>query len=347
LSSSTVAIVILNFNGKKHLETFLPSVINTSYSNAKIIIADNGSTDDSLSFLAAHYPSITCLQRNTNEGFAGGYNWALSLVNSDYYVLLNSDVKVQPGWLEPMVSLLDSNTSIAACQPKILSYSNPTSFEYAGAAGGWIDALGYPFSRGRVFDVCEMDKGQYNNASPIFWATGASLFIRSKCYKEMGGLDESFFAHQEEIDLCWRLHNAGYSIMSCPESVVYHVGGGTLPRGGRKVFLNFRNNLLMLGKNLPFSELLWKIPIRFCLDAISAWKGVLQGDFSFFYAIVKAHMSVMAIWTRQLLKNNTKGGAIPKKPMKTIPGVYNGSIIWQYFIKKQTKFSEIISGKQS
>jgi len=347
LSSSTVAIVILNFNGKKHLETFLPSVINTSYSNAKIIIADNGSTDDSLSFLAAHYPTITCLQRNTNEGFAGGYNWALSLVHSDYYVLLNSDVKVQPGWLEPMVSLLDSNTSIAACQPKILSYSNPTNFEYAGAAGGWIDALGYPFSRGRVFDVCEMDKGQYNNASPIFWATGASLFIRSKCYKEMGGLDESFFAHQEEIDLCWRLHNAGYSIMSCPESVVYHVGGGTLPRGGRKVFLNFRNNLLMLGKNLPFSELLWKIPIRFCLDAISAWKGVLQGDYSFFYAIVKAHMSVMAIWTRQLLKNNTKEGAIPKKPMKTIPGVYNGSIIWQYFIKKQTKFSEIISGKQS
>ena len=347
MSSSTVAIVILNFNGKKHLETFLPSVINTSYSNAKIIIADNGSTDDSLSFLAAHYPTITCLQRNTNEGFAGGYNWALSLVHSDYYVLLNSDVKVQPGWLEPMVSLLDSNTSIAACQPKILSYSNPTNFEYAGAAGGWIDALGYPFSRGRVFDVCEMDKGQYNNASPIFWATGASLFIRSKCYKEMGGLDESFFAHQEEIDLCWRLHNAGYSIMSCPESVVYHVGGGTLPRGGRKVFLNFRNNLLMLGKNLPFSELLWKIPIRFCLDAISAWKGVLQGDYSFFYAIVKAHMSVMAIWTRQLLKNNTKEGAIPKKPMKTIPGVYNGSIIWQYFIKKQTKFSEIISGKQS
>ena len=347
MSSSTVAIVILNFNGKKHLETFLPSVINTSYSNAKIIIADNGSTDDSLSFLAAHYPSITCLQRNTNEGFAGGYNWALSLVHSDYYVLLNSDVKVQPGWLEPMVSLLDSNASIAACQPKILSYSNPRSFEYAGAAGGWIDALGYPFSRGRVFDVCEMDKGQYNNASPIFWATGASLFIRSKCYKEMGGLDESFFAHQEEIDLCWRLHNAGYSIMSCPESVVYHVGGGTLPRGGRKVFLNFRNNLLMLGKNLPFSELLWKIPIRFCLDAISAWKGVLQGDYSFFYAIVKAHMSVMAIWTRQLLKNNTKGSAIPKKPMKTIPGVYNGSIIWQYFIKKQTKFSEIISGKQS
>ena len=347
MSSSTVAIVILNYNGKKHLETFLPSVLLTTYKAAKIIVADNGSTDDSFSFLAAHYPNITCLQRNTNEGFAGGYNWALSKVNADYYVLLNSDVKVQPGWLEPMVSLLDSNTSIAACQPKILSYTNPTNFEYAGAAGGWIDALGYPFSRGRIFDVCEQDNGQYNNASPIFWATGASLFIRSTCYKEMGGLDESFFAHQEEIDLCWRLHNAGYTVMSCPDSVVYHVGGGTLPRGGRKVFLNFRNNLLMLGKNLPIAELIWKIPIRFCLDAISAWKGVLQGDFSFFYAIVKAHMSVMSIWTKQLIINSSKKGRTSKKPMKTISGVYNGSIIWQHFIKKQTKFSEIISGKQS
>jgi GT2 family glycosyltransferase len=347
LSNSTVAIVILNFNGKKHLETFLPSVLHTTYEQVKIVVADNGSTDDSLSFLKENHPNITCLQRDTNEGFAGGYNWALSLVDADYYVLLNSDVKVQPNWLEPMVSLLDSNTNIAACQPKILSYANPSCFEYAGASGGWIDALGYPFSRGRIFDVCENDNGQYNHVSPIFWATGASLFIRSTCYKEMGGLDESFFAHQEEIDLCWRLHNAGYQIMSCPDSVVYHVGGGTLPRGGRKVFLNFRNNLLMLGKNLPSSELLWKIPARFCLDAISAWKGVFQGDFSFFYAIVKAHMSVMAIWTKQLFLKGHKGVVAPKKAMKTIPGVYNGSIIWRYFIKKQTKFSEIISGNDA
>lgn len=347
MSNSTVAIVILNFNGKKHLETFLPSVLHTTYKDAKVIVADNGSTDDSLAFLAATYPNITCLKRDTNEGFAGGYNWALSLIDADYYVLLNSDVKVQPNWLEPMVSLLDSNNNIAACQPKILSYANPTCFEYAGASGGWMDALGYPFSRGRIFDVCEKDNGQYNDASPIFWATGASLFIRSKCYKEMGGLDESFFAHQEEIDLCWRLHNAGYQIMSCPDSVVYHVGGGTLPRGGRKVFLNFRNNLLMLGKNLPISELLWKIPARFCLDAISAWKGVFQGDFSFFSAIVKAHMSVMAIWTKQLFIHHNIGVIPAKNSMKSIPGVYNGSIIWQYFIKKQTRFSEIISGKNA
>ena len=346
MSSSTVAIVILNFNGKKHLETFLPSVINTSYSNAKIIIADNGSSDDSLAFLAANYPGITCLQRHTNGGFAGGYNWALSLVDADYFVLLNSDVEVTPNWLEPMVSLLDSNQQIAACQPKILSFSNKEYFEYAGASGGWIDALGYPFSRGRIFDVCEKDNGQYNHPEPIFWATGASLFIRASCFKQVGGLDESFFAHQEEIDLCWRLQRAGYLIMTCPSAVVYHVGGGTLPRGGRKVFLNFRNNLLMLGKNLPFSELIWKIPMRFCLDAISAWKGVLQGDFSFFYAIVKAHMSVMSIWTKQLLNGEQKRDLMPKKPMSALTGVFSGSIIWRYFVKKQTKFSEIILSKR-
>lgn len=345
MSNSSVAIVILNYNGKKHLETFLPSVLNTTYEHAKVIIADNGSTDDSIKFLAANYPSITCLQRDTNEGFAGGYNWALSLVDADYYVLLNSDVEVTPSWLEPMVSLLDNNIHIAACQPKILSYHNKECFEYAGAAGGWIDTLGYPFSRGRIFDVCEKDNGQYDACEPIFWATGASLFIRANYFKKVGGLDESFFAHQEEIDLCWRLQRAGYAIMSCPSSVVYHVGGGTLPRGGRKVFLNFRNNLLMLGKNLPVSELIWKLPARFCLDAISAWKGVLQGDFSFFYAIVKAHMSVMSIWTRQLLNGGGKRNSIPKKPMIALTGVFNGSIIWCYFVKKQTKFSEIISRK--
>lgn len=346
MSSSSVAIVILNYNGKKHLESFLPSVIHTSYDNAKLIIADNGSTDDSIPFLAANYPGITYLQRNTNEGFAGGYNWALSLIDADYYVLLNSDVEVTPNWLEPMVSLLDNNLHIAACQPKILAYNAKGCFEYAGAAGGWIDTLGYPFSRGRIFDVCEIDNGQYDECEHIFWATGASLFIRSSAYKQVGGLDESFFAHQEEIDLCWRLQRVGYSIMSCPISVVYHVGGGTLPRGGRKVFLNFRNNLLMLGKNLPFAELIWIIPARFCLDAISAWKGVLQGDFSFFYAIVKAHMSVMSIWTKQIFKEGDKTMMAPKKPMKALTGVFKGSIIWCYFVKKQTKFSEIILSKR-
>jgi GT2 family glycosyltransferase len=245
-----------------------------------------------------------------------------------------------------MVSLLDSNIHVAACQPKILSFTNKDCFEYAGASGGWIDTLGYPFSRGRIFDICEKDNGQYDASEPIFWATGASLFIRASCYKQVGGLDESFFAHQEEIDLCWRLQRVGYTIMSCPSSVVYHVGGGTLPRGGRKVFLNFRNNLLMLGKNLPVSELIWKIPIRFCLDAISAWKGVLQGDFSFFYAIVKAHMSVVTIWTKQLLSGERKRVLTPKKPLTALKGVFNGSIIWCYFVKKQTKFSEIILSKR-
>ena len=185
MSSNTVAIVILNFNGKKHLETFLPSVMNTSYAHATIIIADNGSTDDSLPFLAANYPDITCLKRSTNEGFAGGYNWALSLIDANYYMLLNSDVEVTPNWLEPMVSLLDNNKAIAACQPKIKSFSNKDCFEYAGASGGWIDTLGYPFSRGRIFDICEKDNGQYDDSLEIFWASGACFFIRKEIYRKL------------------------------------------------------------------------------------------------------------------------------------------------------------------
>ena len=238
-----VSIVILNFNGANYLKTFLPSVLATTYQNKEVVVADNGSKDNSLEILAKYFPTVQVIQNPTNEGFAGGYNWALKQVQADYYILLNSDVQVDANWVTPMVQLMESNPNIGACQPKILAQKDPTSFEYAGASGGWIDVLGYPFSRGRIFDVCEKDEGQYNHCEPIFWATGASLFIRASCFKQVGGLDESFFAHQEEIDLCWRLQRAGYTIMSCPNAIVYHVGGGTLPRGGRKVFLNFRNNI--------------------------------------------------------------------------------------------------------
>lgn len=287
------------------------------------------------------FPSVECLYNLTNEGFAGGYNWALKHVQADYYVLLNSDVEVTPGWIEPIIELMEKDTKIAACQPKLLSYHQPQLFEYAGAAGGWIDHLGYPFSRGRVFDVCETDQGQYNHPEPVFWASGAAMFVRALVYHEMGGLDAQFFAHQEEIDLCWRMQLAGYTIMSCPASVVYHVGGGTLPRGGRKVFLNFRNNLLMLNKNLPFSEKLWKLPVRFGLDAISAWKGLLSGDQAFFKAIMQAHWAVIKIWlTGKAEKNHTV-----KKPMKSLQGVYSGMIVWDYFINKRTRFQEIIRRK--
>jgi GT2 family glycosyltransferase len=341
LSVPSVAIVILNYNGRNHLETFLPSVLASTYANKRVIVADNASTDDSMDFVKTQYPSVECLYNLTNEGFAGGYNWALNLVEADYYILLNSDVSVTPGWIEPVIALMEADKNIAACQPKLLSYHQPELFEYAGAAGGWIDSLGYPFSRGRVFDVCEKDEGQYDDPQVVFWASGAAMFVRADRYHEMGGLDGSFFAHQEEIDLCWRMQLAGYTIMSCPASVVYHVGGGTLPRGGRKVFLNFRNNLLMLGKNLPWSEKIWKLPLRFTLDGISAWKGLFTGDTAFFKAIAKAHWAVLGIWWKGRKEKNRQR----PKPMKQLGGVYSGTIVWNYFIKKQTRFQEIIGRK--
>ncbi|SKA19254.1 glycosyltransferase family 2 protein [Sediminibacterium ginsengisoli] len=338
MSNPSVAVVILNYNGKVHLDHFLPSVMASTYPGVRVIVADNASTDGSLELVRSKFPEAEILTHPTNEGFAGGYNWALKLVEADYYVLLNSDVSVTPGWIEPVISLMESDKQVAACQPKLLAFHNPHLFEYAGAAGGWIDSLGYPFSRGRVFDVCEPDLDQYNTVSPVFWASGAAMFVRANVYHALGGLDASFFAHQEEIDLCWRMQLAGYKIMSCPASVVYHVGGGTLPRGGRKVYLNFRNNLLMMIKNLPWYEIAWKFPVRIGLDAVSAWKGLLTGDADFFKAIVRAHFAVVKRWLK-------KGGiqyTAKVKPMRNLYGVYRGSTVWKYFVKKETTFQKII-----
>ena len=259
-------------------------------------------------------------------------------MQADYYVLLNSDVQVDANWVTPMVQLMESNPTIGACQPKILAQKEPTNFEYAGASGGWIDALGYPFSRGRVFDVCEQDKGQYDSAEPIFWASGAAMMIRSQLFHALGGFDASFFAHQEEIDLCWRMQLEGHAMYACPSSVVYHVGAGTLPRGGRKVFLNFRNNLIMLSKHLPIQELVWKMPLRFALDGISAWKGLLTGDRYFFTAIAKAHFAVFWYWLTGKL-NRSK----VCKPMTELGGVYNGSVVFLYFLKNKQKFDKIVT----
>lgn len=333
-----VSIVILNFNGVKYLQEFLPSVLLTDYENLEIVVADNGSTDDSIFFLQNNFPTVQLITNPTNEGFAGGYNWALKKVEADYFVLLNSDVAVDPNWIRPMVALLESNSSIGACQPKLLSQRNPMFFEYAGAAGGWIDALGYPFSRGRVFDICETDHGQYENASPIFWASGAAIMIKAKLFHELGGFDTDFFAHQEEIDLCWRMQLSGYHLYACPSAKVFHVGAGTLPRGGRKVFLNFRNNLIMLAKNLTWSEMIWKLPIRFLLDAISAWKGLLSGDAAFFKAIVNAHFAFIAYSLSGKIKRSSG-----TKSMKTLDGVYEGSVVYQYFIKNKQHFNKIVT----
>jgi GT2 family glycosyltransferase len=341
MQDPSVAIVILNWNGRSFLEKFLPSVLASAYVNKKIIVADNASSDDSVSFLKERYPQVDIIQNSSNEGFAKGYNTALKQVEADYYVLLNSDVEVAAGWIEPVIELMQHDELIAACQPKILAYHKKDQFEYAGASGGWLDKFGYPFMRGRIFDDCETDNGQYDDAQACFWASGAALFVRSSVYHELRGLDEFFFAHQEEIDFCWRAQLAGYKIFVQPASVVYHVGGGTLPKGNsRKTYLNFRNNLIMLAKNLSFAVLLWKVPFRMMLDAISAWRGLVSGDSGYFFAICKAHLHFID-WV--LFKK--KQPFFPKRKTGKLHGWYNGSVVWDYFIRKKKTFSEIIGSK--
>ena len=331
-----VAIVILNWNGKHFLQKYLPSIINSTYQNIELVIADNGSTDGSINFLNEHYPLIRVIPFKMNHGFAKGYNEALKLVKADYYIILNSDVEVTSGWIEPMINLMEKDIEIAACQPKILSYHDRISFDYAGGAGGWLDDYGYPFAKGRVFDICEKDHGQYDQEEPIFWASGASMFVRSTVFHEMGGFDEYFFAHQEEIDLCWRIQLAGYKIFSCPASVVYHVGGGTLPRGNtKKTYLNFRNNLIMLYKNLALPEKVWKIPFRIFLDAVSAWKGLLIGDGGYFLAILRAHMAFLK-WI--LFKQNQS--QFPKNRTGKLSGLLHRNIVWLHFVLKKKYFSD-------
>ena len=302
-------------------------------------MADNASTDDSIQFLKENFPQVELIKLSQNFGFAKGYNEALKKVEADYYVLLNSDVEVTPAWLEPVIELLEKDEKAAACQPKILSYHNKNYFEYAGAAGGWIDAYGYPFAKGRVFEVCEEDKGQYNISQEIFWATGAAMIIKSKIYHQLRGFDEYFFAHMEEIDLCWRIQLAGCKIYCCPQSTVYHVGGGTLPKGAsKKTFLNYRNNQIMLAKNLPWNEK-WKILFRMTLDQIAALKALLKGDGGYFIAVIKAHLAFFywAFFAKKQLYG------LNRKPLKSLAGVYGGAVIWKYFVQKKKLFSEIVA----
>ncbi len=334
----SVAVVILNWNGLRFLEKFLPSVLNTTYGNVQVIVGDNASTDDSVQFVRKNYPDVQIICNEKNEGFARGYNLVLEKVKAEYFVLLNSDVEVSAGWLEPIISLMEKDTTIAACQPKILQYAHNTTFEYAGASGGWIDFAGYPFARGRLFEVCETDKGQYDDARPCFWASGAAMVVRSEIYKKLGGLDEYFFAHQEEIDFCWRLQNAGYQVYVQPASVVYHVGGGTLPKSNsRKTYLNYRNNLIMLAKNLPGINKLYIIPLRIMLDVVSAWRELLGGKPNHYVAIAKAHVHFTS-WCFSGKKINGYKKIAPSK----LAGRYKGLIIWDHFIKKRNRFSEIV-----
>ena len=337
----SVAIVILNWNGQNFLKQFLPSVLASTYLNKRIIVADNASTDNSIIFLQQNFPQVEILQHTTNEGFAKGYNSALEKIQSDYYVLLNSDVEVEAGWIEPVIALMESSEIIGACQPKLLSYAHRREFEYAGGSGGWLDTFGYPFSRGRIFDIVEEDNGQYNDAVPCFWASGAAMFVKADLYHSIGGLDEYFFAHQEEIDFCWRMQLAGYKVYVQPASVVYHVGGGTLPKQNNlKVFLNFRNNLIMMAKNFTTGEIVWKVPFRMLLDATAAWKGLFEGNGGYFIAIARAHIH-FARW----ILTKKKRRFFPQRKSTELSGWYNGSAVWGHFVKKKTTFLQIVGIK--
>ena len=327
-----VSVVILNWNGRHFLERFLPSLMAfTPRDYAEVVVADNGSTDDSIVFLKKFFPEVRLILLDRNYGFTGGYNRALAQLESDYFVLLNSDVEVTQGWLVPLVDLMESDENIAAVMPKIRSYDRREYFEYAGACGGLIDIFGFPYCRGRILNRIERDKGQYDTPVEIFWASGAAMFVRAELYKRFGGLDESYFAHMEEIDLCWRLKNAGYKIMVEPASVVYHVGGGTLPNESpRKLYLNFRNNLSTLYKNLPGMRLFPIMFIRMCMDGMIALGYLFKGKFSFFKAVLKAHIG----FYRQLPQFRVKRKAIPVKCIG-LTGMLKGSLAF-LLLKKQT-----------
>ncbi|MEK6614661.1 MAG: glycosyltransferase family 2 protein [Bacteroidota bacterium] len=334
-----VAIAILNWNGKALLEKFLPDVIKHSPDYADVYVIDNNSSDDSVEFIASNFTSVKIIQNADNYGFSKGYNEGLKKVSADYFVLLNSDIQVTQNWIDRIIALMETDTTIAACQPKLLNYNVRDEFEYAGGAGGFIDKWGYPFCRGRIFDSFEKDTDQYNDTREIFWASGACLFIRSTVYNEAGGLDEDFFAHMEEIDLCWRIRNLGYKIIYCPDAVVYHVGAGTLAkRNPQKTFYNFRNNLLMLCKNHAPGFFGMKLIFRGVLDGMAAFKFLLSGDANHFFAVLRAHISFYSMLGKMLKKRKT----IQKKIKRySISCVYRRSIVWEYFVKKKKKFSEL------
>jgi GT2 family glycosyltransferase len=332
-----LAVVILGWNGKKYLEQFLHSVVSNSQGDGvEVVYADNDSTDDSVTYVSNNFPSVRIIRNKTNSGFAQGYNEALKQIDAKYFLLLNQDVEVTENWLQPLIALMESNPNIAAVQPKLRAFHERDEFEYAGASGGHIDFLGYPFCRGRLFDSVEQDNGQYDDIAPIFWASGAAMMVREDLFDQVGGLDADFFAHQEEIDLCWRLQNAGYELYVVPQSVVYHVGGGSLPQGNpRKTYLNFRNNLFLLLKNLPAFTLVWVLPFRILLDCLAAFYSVIKNkNLIDAKAILKAHF--------HFIKDFRKMFAKRKLTKPSVPGiVFGGSVIFQYFVKGKNAFSEL------
>ncbi len=334
------AIAILNYNGKKHLETFLPSLIRFS-NDARIYVIDNASTDNSVSFLKNNYSDITIVELEKNRGFAGGYNKGLEKINEEIIVLLNSDIEVTNNWLTPCVELLTSNELIVACQPKILSFVEKNKFEHAGASGGFIDRFGFPFCRGRIFETAEVDTQQYNSVSEIFWASGACFFVKRKAFFEAGGFDDDFFAHMEEIDLCWRFKKLGYSIYVNPDSTVYHLGGGTLNyKSPFKTKLNFRNNLYLLQKNLTKNRF-WIMLVRLKLDGIAGMKFFFTGYWKHTGAIVKAHFEFYRSIRKTRKKRTAFDALIKSKNSNEKKGKYNKSIVLDYYLRRKKKFSAL------
>ena len=334
-----VAIVILNWNGVKMLTRFLPTVLDYSRNEAVVYVADNASTDNSVEVLKKHFPEVRLVQLDKNWGFAEGYNKAFEQIEAEYYVLLNSDVEVTHHWLTPLIEFMDNRPDVAACQPKLLSESDHDAFEYAGACGGFVDRYGYPFCRGRVFDTVENDDGQYDYAAEVLWATGACMMVRAADYKAAGGFDARFFAHNEEIDLCWRLRLMGRKIFCIPDSAVYHIGGGTLPKNNpMKTYLNFRNNLTMLYKNLSDGELHHVMRVRAVLDYVAALQALLSGRTGDFKAILRGRRAF-----KQWLPDyrEVRRSVQSMRKVDSVTGIYRRSILWQYYAKGHKKFSQI------
>ncbi len=335
-----IAIVILNWNGEDQLRLFLPSVIKHSASeNVTIVVADNGSTDASINILTSQFPEAEIIRLDENYGFAEGYNKALEQVDADYFVLLNSDVEVTPNWISPVIEQMESDETVAACQPKVLSWNDKQKFEHAGAAGGFIDKHGYPLCRGRMLNHNEVDSGQYDDPIEIFWATGACFFIRAGLFKKFGGFESSFWAHMEEIDLCWRMKNQGYKIMCIPQSKVYHFGGATLSyQSPMKIYLNFRNNLFMLYRNLPRNGFFKNLFFRLILDGVAATVFLAHGKPSYFYAVLKAHFHFYRALPRLRAKRKTLLTCVKQDRH---PQMINKGLVWNFFFRKKKTFTDL------
>ncbi len=338
MNEPSVAIAILNWNGKSFLETLLPALQHLTYPAYAVYVIDNNSSDDSLLFIRAHFPSVTIIALPDNYGFATGYNKGFAEIQEDFYLMMNSDIEVEAGFIEPLVAMMQSDEKIAVCQPKIRSLRNRKMFEHAGAAGGMIDQLGYPFCRGRMFDVVEEDKGQYDDAIQIFWATGTCCLLRKQAYWQVGGMYGFYFMHMEEIDLCWRLNAASWKVMYCPQSIIYHLGGGSLPyHSPRKIYFNFRNNIIMCWRNSPWYVKVWLLPLRMMLDAAAAVQFLLGKQGTYATAIGKAYLHFFR-W----LLSTEKSTLQQKLSLRKAAGSQVFSVVWAYYVRKKKKYSQLL-----